>query len=284
MEAKRCLECGSKLLGDGRCGPCDLLSWCNQKSSSLVREGLWVEFHPDGEKRSVGAYKKGEPDGLWTYWHGNGQKAVEGAWTEGEPRGVWRHWYPDGAEAMGLTEPAAWKVEDSPSLGTSGEGFVSLAGEKEGRWTYIDSTGRKSSGGEYSAGKKEGLWVYWSEGGRRKTLREYRDGAARVMGRVGPSESSNRYVQYVLEDGRAHGPYVSWHDNGVVACTGTHVEGAKDGEWTHYYESGQLRAHGVYINGVPTGVYTEWYRDGRKKGESTWEGGQAVRSALWREA
>lgn len=86
MEAKRCLECGSKLLGDGRCGPCDLLSWCNKKSSSLVRESLWVEFHPDGEKRSVGAYKKGEPDGLWTYWHGNGQKAVEGAWTEGEPR------------------------------------------------------------------------------------------------------------------------------------------------------------------------------------------------------
>lgn len=35
---------------------------------------------------------------------------------------------------------------------------MSLAGEKEGRWTCIDSTGRKSSEGEYSAGKKEGLF------------------------------------------------------------------------------------------------------------------------------
>ena len=43
-----------------------------------------------------------------------------------------------------------------------------------------------------------------------------------------------------VKNGKKHGPWVSYHDNGQLFMKGTHKDGKKDGPWVFYHENGQL--------------------------------------------
>jgi len=48
------------------------------------REGLWIYWHPNGQKYSEGNYRNGKEEGLWISWRSNGQKWTEGNYQNGK--------------------------------------------------------------------------------------------------------------------------------------------------------------------------------------------------------
>lgn len=68
-----------------------------------IREGLFCEYHRNGNVISEGNYVNGKEQGLWHDFYPDGQLAAEGLYAEGEEVGVWKYWNPDGTELEGNT-------------------------------------------------------------------------------------------------------------------------------------------------------------------------------------
>ena len=50
--------------------------------------------------------------------------------------------------------------------------------------------------------------------------------------------------------------------------TGEWVDGRKHGHWVYFFENGRKAHEGEYIRGKRDGLWTSWYADGPKSGES----------------
>ena len=60
-------------------------------------DGLWTDWHENGQKMVEMIYKDGEVDGLFTMWHENGQKEEERTFKDGKPAdGLHTQWHADG--------------------------------------------------------------------------------------------------------------------------------------------------------------------------------------------
>ncbi|WP_417731939.1 toxin-antitoxin system YwqK family antitoxin [Rosistilla oblonga] len=103
--------------------------WWNAKpavyetSGKRLKHGGFVEYHPNGQKKSTGTYAEGRltgefsswyengqretqgfyqdgaPSGAWAWWHANGMRRAEGSYANGAPEGQWTSWTPDGKVA-----------------------------------------------------------------------------------------------------------------------------------------------------------------------------------------
>ncbi len=68
-------------------------------------------------------------------------------------------------------------------------------------------------------------------------------------------------------DGKEHGVYTSYHDNGQVKLTVNYTNGQKDGLQRVYYDNGQLGEQVTYKKGRREGLFIEWDKDGFKISE-----------------
>ena len=75
------------------------------KMKNGKKEGKWISWYPNGQKKSVLTYKNENIDGLFTTWYENGQKKVERTYKDGEPDGLDRKWYKNGQKRLEET----WK-------------------------------------------------------------------------------------------------------------------------------------------------------------------------------
>jgi hypothetical protein len=60
-------------------------------------------------------------------------------------------------------------------------------------------------------------------------------------------------IQGSFRNGKKHGPWVSYHDNGQLRYKGTYKDGNKDGPWVRYTKDGTL-----------DDIFTGTYKDGLK--------------------
>lgn len=56
-----------------------------------------------------------------------------------------------------------------------------------------------------------------------------------------------------------------YHDNGVIAQTGTYLNGKLDGEWIMFDAKGEKQAMGQYANGIRQGKWFFWQQEGLKE-------------------
>ena len=90
-----------------------------------VKEGLWVTYYANGNKRSEGHYKKGKKDGFWTLYHPNGVKSSEANFVEGKYTGPYTSYHDNGERR--------WQGRYNDIQGNSADGT------KEGVWhDYAD--------------------------------------------------------------------------------------------------------------------------------------------------
>lgn len=68
-----------------------------------------------------------------------------------------------------------------------------------------------------------------------------------------------------LKEGKPHGGWTSWHENGREKFSGEFVNGRHDGTHTRWHENGQKRFEGTYKNGEPVGLHESWHENGQKK-------------------
>lgn len=60
------------------------------------KEGLWVKFYPNGNKKSEIFYKRGRPNGIFKLYYQNGNLEEEGEWTNRLYNGSFKRYYEDG--------------------------------------------------------------------------------------------------------------------------------------------------------------------------------------------
>lgn len=67
----------------------------NQFDRNGKKQGPWKEYS-DNNLIAEGSYDDGQRDGLWIIWYKNGQKKEEGHYSGGEKQGMWTQWNEDG--------------------------------------------------------------------------------------------------------------------------------------------------------------------------------------------
>ena len=68
--------------------------------------------------------------------------------------------------------------------------------------------------------------------------------------------------QGLFKNGKTHGPWVRYHDNGQFRTKGTFKDGKKDGPWVKYHKNGQLSWKGTFKDGKSDGPWVGYNEDG----------------------
>lgn len=124
-----------------------------------IKQGHYVYYYENGNKKSEGNYVNDKSEGLWIFWEENGIKSSEGTYSEGYKNGSWKRFYENGK----LQSDEIWKNH-----------FRTYAS------SYFEN-GNLQYEGRLSFGKKEGEWVYGNIDGRTTMKVTYKNGIADGM-------------------------------------------------------------------------------------------------------
>lgn len=93
------------------------------------KEGYWVTYYANGNKRSEGAYRAGKKHGKWILYYQNGNKKSEASFRDGLYEGWYVCYYENGNKK--------WEGPYAPHTGKSTDG------RKEGVWKcYSEKDGK----------------------------------------------------------------------------------------------------------------------------------------------
>ena len=76
-------------------------------------------------------------------------------------------------------------------------------------------------------------------------------------------------IQGSFRNGKEHGPWVIYHENGRISYKGTYKNAKKDGPWVSYWNDGQLKWKGTYKDGERDGPWVGYNKDGTVDEEET---------------
>ena len=72
-----------------------------------------------------------------------------------------------------------------------------------------------------------------------------------------------------IKNGKRHGPWVEYHENGQVWLKGIYKDGKLDGPWVGYNENGQLESKGTYKDGKMDGPWVGYWSNGTVSSSDT---------------
>ena len=90
------------------------------KTVNGKKDGYWITYYANGNKRSEGNFRMGVKDGNWIQYYSNGNKKSEGRFKNGLNEGWYVCWHENGTRQ--------WEGDYGPHVGKSYDG------KKEGRW------------------------------------------------------------------------------------------------------------------------------------------------------
>ena len=65
-----------------------------------------------------------------------------------------------------------------------------------------------------------------------------------------------------FRNGKKHGPWVEYHDNGQLRSKGAYKDGKEHGPWVSYHDNGQLRSKETYEDGKEHGPWVGYTTNG----------------------
>lgn len=95
------------------------------------KEGYWITYYANGNKKSEGAYKNGQKEGKWTLYHQNGNKQSEATFRNGLYEGHYVSYHKNGN-----------KFREGMYGEHQGNSYD---GRKEGVWYQYESDGKTIS-------------------------------------------------------------------------------------------------------------------------------------------
>ncbi len=85
-----------------------------------------------------------------------------------------------------------------------------------------------------------------------------------------------------FKDGKAHGPYTYWWENGKKAEQKYNLVGRVHGLWISWYENGQKQLQQTVRFGKIEGPASRWYKNGAKKDDSVYADGKIISVVVWK--
>jgi antitoxin component YwqK of YwqJK toxin-antitoxin module len=191
-------------------------------------QGMWREYHPNGELKSKGEYINSKRVGEWVFFHPNGKEEQKGKYDKkGKAQGPWR-WYYESGNIL-REENYRNDLQDGTMTEYSEDGKVITKGDyvdglKEGPWMLQLADYREE--GEYKADRRDGEWKHY-----------YTD------------TDKLRFVGKFV-DGVPDGLQTYYYRDGKEKQKGKYLGGMKEGEWYFYDESGFLFLTILFKNDV----------------------------------
>ena len=115
--------------------------------------------------------------------------------------------------------------------------------------------------------KKNDYFIYGVQKGSSKTSVPYSGEVFTVIKTLGTSKVYGTYVhiEYSVLNGKRHGNYKLWNDDGKPEEEKTYKDGILHGPSKEYYSSGQLLRELIYKDGKKEGPFKEYDWDGQLK-------------------
>jgi antitoxin component YwqK of YwqJK toxin-antitoxin module len=89
------------------------------EGQKTIRDGKYISFYENGNKKSEGFYRNDEPTGIWNYYYESGKLKMRGGLRGNTNYGLWRFYYENGNVSM--------------------EGEI-YNGQREGKWNFYFET------------------------------------------------------------------------------------------------------------------------------------------------
>ncbi len=201
----------------------------NRIDESGLKQGYWITYYENGNKKYEGFFKDDKPVGTFTrfyedkgiqsimqfeedgkeadatIYYNNGKLAAEGKYIERVKHGEWKYY-----------------SYYSSNLSYS-ENYVH--GEKHGISTVYYPNGKVSEILSFRNNKEHGDWIQYFENGRIS-------------------------LNSTFKQGKLHGNYAQYHPTGMPYVIGEYNQNKRDGEWIVYNEEGEQVVRFDFMMGV----------------------------------
>lgn len=192
----------------------------NRTDSKGRRQGVWMDFYANGQKRYEGEFKNGKAKGEFRYYDEQGNLKATNTFDKSGEKALNKTYAPNGRMVatgyyVNQKKEGEWKYYDKDS------GQLLLAEEnKDGKvegWSrlYNPSNGVLAEETQYVNGVPEGV------------CRKYSDTGVIIM-----------ECQY--RSGLLEGPAKTYYPNTALKEEGQYAKGEKAGQWKTYNEEGDL--------------------------------------------
>jgi len=201
----------------------------NRIDENGLKQGYWVTYYENGNKRYEGFFKDDKPVGTFTrFYEDKGTQSI-------------MEFEEDGKEAY------ARIYYKTGSLAAEGQYIERL---KHGEWKYYSYYGSNLSYSEnYVHGKKHDISTVY-----------YPNGKVSEILNFSYNKKHGDWIQYFengrvslkssFKEGKLHGGYAQYHLTGIPYVIGEYNQDRRDGEWFIYNEKGEQVVRFDFIMGV----------------------------------
>ncbi len=137
---------------------------------------------------------------------------------------------------------------------------------------FYHETGGVMSYGIYKDFKKDSIWVNWDKIGRLSSKESYKNDSLHGIKVVYylPTEQGDKSqrpmsVEY-YENGKLHGDFKEYFENGKTKTTGSYKNGKKHGVWESYHVDGGKMSLERYKDGIRHGWCIAYTKSGKEEG------------------
>ena len=137
-------------------GPVIQMEGWYEDSACQTPSGKFVYAYPDKKVKSTGRFVHGLKQGCWLNWHPNGAMADSAVYKDGTPNGTTLRWYQNGMPAdSAVYHPDSSGIEVSwfDNGKPSAAGSWAAGHNRQGRWKFFHDNGQLSALERYDNGQ-----------------------------------------------------------------------------------------------------------------------------------
>lgn len=198
-----------------------------------------LAYEPDGTKKSLAFYNKGDMEGTKTYYYGSGKERLKENYSKSQLNGETVYFFPNGSKKYALNY---------------------VGQQKEGAYTQWYLHGTVKEEGWYSGDLLQGEYLTYNEFGDLLSRNWYLNGSRNgLCTDYWPNGKKKTETFYEMDDLIEETEY----DTTGKVINVVKLENGK-GKYTTHYPNGKLYGECNYKNGLLEGPYKFYYPDGSK--------------------
>ena len=256
----------------------------NRTDSEGLRQGEWIDFYPNGAKKTEKNYKDDQLHGYYKEYDQRGVLVMTMLYDNGsivksnvedQPdieivnrydsnnkliyNGPFRNNIPVGVHR----EFSDGKVTNAFIYNDNGlkisEGIVDESGRYNGKWKDFYPDGKIMAEGTYTDNRRTGLWKFYSPDGKTEQTGFYNNGRPDGLWKWYYGNGSILREEEYFQ-GERDGAYIEYSESGEIISQGQYSDGERNGDWK--FRTGDITEEGKYIIGLKDGQWKSWYSNG----------------------
>lgn len=196
-------------------------------------------------------YSNGKQNGLYQEWYENGKLKIESYYSDDLLHGIYKEWFENGKLHSEATYCNGMKDGICKEYYENGKLKISCfykEGKLNGEKVEWNENGTLNSIGNYKDDKRDGYELSYYINGFPMYYRHFTNGIiyGKFIGWYGYAENK-KDSECTYNNGKIHGLYKSWHDNGQLGYESTYVYGIQEGPCQAWHENGKPKYMGHHV-------------------------------------